>query len=67
VSTEPSRAIVLLPDLERMQRNEARYLFLRQGGPGTGLYVADSGKDWRQVAGNELDAAIDDALAPVKP
>lgn len=39
-----------------------RYAFLRAGGPGTGLYVADAAAEWRVVKGEELDAAIDRAI-----
>lgn len=50
-------------DLAAARLNERRYLWLREGGKGTGLYVADSGRDWCLVGGNELDELTDDAIA----
>lgn len=44
------------------EQTAERYKFLRAGGPGTGLYVADAGAEWREVKGEQLDTAIDRAI-----
>ncbi len=56
-----SRAGEAQRDSER-EANERRYLWLRAGGPGTGLYVANSAAEWRRVCGENLDEQIDEAL-----
>lgn len=46
-----------------LDRDAMRYRFLRAGG-GQGLYVADGGRDWRCVKGEELDRLVDQAREP---
>lgn len=47
--------------LEADARDAVRYRKLRAGLVDCGLYVADGGRDWRRVEGEELDQRIDDA------
>lgn len=54
----------LRAELQAQAKDAARYAWLRAGihYRSTGLYVADGGKDWRSVEGEELDGRIDAAL-----
>jgi hypothetical protein len=62
---KPGPGSVTLNNAEALMCAEAleRYEFLRAGGPGSGLYVADSGRDWRCVEGQDLDERVDEARA----
>lgn len=54
-----------LEERDEARRDAKRYQWLRAGDgySRTGLYVADGGKDWRAVGGEELDQRIDTQLA----
>lgn len=52
-----------LAQVQSLERDARRYRWLKSGGTGTGLYVADAGNDWHEVLGEKLDERIDSALA----
>lgn len=63
LETAHSQIDRLMKRLLKSEANERRYLWLRSGGSGTGLYVADAEREWVEVDGEELDELVDDALS----